>query len=216
MLKGFRTTLVAIVACLATEEAHALDQSSTAFIQIVGHDNNTIDVGSGVLITEDGWILTAHHVLENARINPNSPTSDEIKVSFVTQHNLKPALLFGCDPFAADFCLLYVQPGDLPPGIKPATTPRCQMLAAQDDVTVVGFSGDRSVVSGKVESDTPNALFKTKMSAPITPGMSGGPVFDGGSRLVGIAYGAAGASFFTPIQFGRLLLQAAGVDCGKT
>ena len=48
------------------------------------------------------------------------------------------------------------------------------------------------------------------MSAPITPGMSGGPVFDGGGRLVGIAYGAAGASFFTPIQFGRLPVTGGG------
>ena len=215
MLKGVRTALVAIMACLATEEARALDQSPVAFIKVIGNAGNVIDVGSGVLISKDGWILTAHHVLEKATINPNSPVSDEIEVSFVTPNDLKPALLFGCDTFAADLCLLYVKPGDLRSAINPATTPRCQMLAASDAVTVVGFSGDRSLVDGKVESDTPNALFKTKMSAPITPGMSGGPVFDGGDRLVGIAYGAAGASFFTPIQFGRLLLQAAGIDCGR-
>ena len=43
------------MACQATEEARALDQSSAAFIQVIGHAGNVIDVGSGVLITEDGW-----------------------------------------------------------------------------------------------------------------------------------------------------------------
>ena len=97
-----------------------------------------------------GIIDCAVMFLEKATINPNSPASDEVKVSFVAESNLKPALLFGRDTFAADFCLLYVKPGDLPPAIKPATTPRCQMLAASDAVTVVGFSGGRSVVAGQV------------------------------------------------------------------
>ncbi len=216
MLRVAQTTLVAIMACQVTEEARALDQSSTAFIQVVSSGGNIVDVGSGVLITADGWVLTAHHVIEHAKTDPNSPTSDQIKVSFVTQNDLRPALLFGCDTFKADMCLLYVNPGDLPAGITPAGSPRCQMLAATDPVTAVGFSGGRKVKSGNVSADVPNALFKTEMSAPIVPGMSGGPVFDSGGRLVGIAYGASNASFFTPIQFGRLLLQAAGVDCAKS
>ena len=47
MLKGVRTALVAIMACQATEEARALDQSSVAFIQVTGNAGNVIDVGSG-------------------------------------------------------------------------------------------------------------------------------------------------------------------------
>jgi hypothetical protein len=204
-------------------------KNSVVFVKIIDPSGQQKNQGSGVLLTEDGWILTAHHLFEEIGFDRETYV---IQVSFLSPNHLVPAKFFGCDPFGADFCLLLTDnPNDIPPSAYSDPKPRCQLLnSGEPQVTVSGYPGGLSAVQwgpANVESDVLLPQFKTDTNANILPGMSGGPVIDSKGRLVGIIYGGASnpapspgqpaqlLSVFTPIIFGRDLLNAVGVSCDR-
>ena len=204
---------------ICSARAEAID-NFVAFVKISDASGTVLkSQGSGVLISSDGWILTAKHVFEEPGVDTDS---DLVQVSFVTPNKLVPARYFACDPFGQDFCLLLVDPNDIPPNVSPATHLRCQNLKTGDKIKALGFpSGEPAVQvdKGDVVSNTLGFRFKVETDADLKKGMSGGPVVDADTSVfvLGIVYGKAsnGDKFFTPIGFSRALLQIAGADCGK-
>ena len=145
--------------------------------------------GSGVVLTEDGQILTNHHVVEVAE------EGGTITVDFADGSHARAEIL-GLDPLT-DTALIQAQDVS---GLTPASIGSSSALAVGQDVVAIGspFGLDATVTSGIVSAlDRPvdvgtdsegNATVypAVQTDAAINPGNSGGPLVDLAGRVVGI------------------------------
>jgi Do/DeqQ family serine protease len=137
-------------------------------------------LGSGVVIGSNGYIITSHHVIEDA---------DQIHVSLENGPGLFSASVVGVDP-PTDIALLKVDSKALP-AIRVADS---DLLAVGDLVLAIGnpFGLGQTVTRGIV-SGTERGGFGVleyedfiQTDASINPGNSGGALVDVEGRLVGI------------------------------
>ena len=145
--------------------------------------------GSGVILTEDGQILTNHHVVEVAK------EGGTITVDFADGSHARAEIL-GLDPLT-DTAVIQAQDVS---GLTPASIGSSSALAVGQDVVAIGspFGLDATVTSGIVSAlDRPvdvgtdsegNATVypAVQTDAAINPGNSGGPLVDLAGRVVGI------------------------------
>jgi putative serine protease PepD len=145
--------------------------------------------GSGVILTEDGQILTNHHVVELAE------EGGTITVDLADGSHARAEIL-GLDPLT-DTAVIQAQDVS---GLTPATIGSSDALAVGQDVVAIGspFGLDATVTSGIVSAlDRPvdvgtdsegNATVypAVQTDAAINPGNSGGPLVDLAGRVVGI------------------------------
>jgi serine protease Do len=143
-------------------------------------------LGSGVLLTSDGYIMTNNHVVENA---------DQLKVRIGGQNKEYIAKVIGTDP-STDIALIKIDAKDLPK----ATFGDSAKLRVGDVVLAIGspMGLDQSVTQGIVSalgrSDVGIIRHKQQSGyenfiqtdAAINPGNSGGPLVDGLGRVIGI------------------------------
>lgn len=145
-------------------------------------------VGSGVIITADGYILTNNHVVEDAK---------KIEVAVPEGENTKnyTAEIIGADPLT-DVALIKIDAK----GLKPATIGDSTILRVGDVVLAAGAPMElpRSITQGIVSAlgrSNEGIVRKGRMSgyedfiqtdASINPGNSGGPLVDGLGRVIGI------------------------------
>ena len=140
-----------------------------------------VSSGSGVIFTEDGYIVTNHHVLDKA---------DQIEV--IHGKRTYQATMVGTDP-STDLAVLKVEANDLPA----ITLGRSRPLQVGEWVLAVGnpFNLTSTVTAGIVsakgreinilQSDFPIESF-IQTDAAINPGNSGGALVDRNGALVGI------------------------------
>lgn len=143
-------------------------------------------LGSGVLLTDDGYIMTNNHVVQDA---------DELKVKIGKSSKEYTAKVIGTDP-STDIALIKVEASGLPH----ATLGDSAKLRVGDVVLAVGspMGLDQSVTQGIVSamgrSDVHIIRHKDQAGyenfiqtdAAINPGNSGGPLVDGLGRVIGI------------------------------
>ncbi len=142
-------------------------------------DQKAQSLGSGVIISADGYIVTNNHVVENA---------DEIKVR-CTNHEEYDAKIIGRDP-KSDVALIKIEPKD---GLTYVSFGNSDTLRVGDWVVAIGnpFGLENTVtagiVSGKGRSlgNNPYENF-IQTDASINMGNSGGPLFNLNGDLVGI------------------------------
>ncbi|MDA9095469.1 DegQ family serine endoprotease [Porticoccaceae bacterium] len=157
-------------------------------------------MGSGFVISDDGYILTNHHVVDNA---------DEIQVLFADRQEYM-ATVVGTDR-RSDLALLKIEASNLPS--LEFATPDALKVGAW--VLAIGspFGLDYSVTAGIV-SAIGRSLPTTKgenyvpfiqTDVSINPGNSGGPLFNLEGQVVGInsqiysrSGGSIGLSFAIP------------------
>jgi serine protease Do len=156
-------------------------------------------LGSGFIISPDGYILTNNHVIADA---------DEILVRLADRSELK-AKLVGTDP-RSDVALLKIEGKDLPV----LKLGKSQDLKAGQWVVAIGspFGFDHTVTQGIVSAigrSLPNENYVPfiQTDVPINPGNSGGPLFNLAGEVVGInsqiytrSGGFMGVSFAIPID----------------
>ncbi len=138
-------------------------------------------VGSGVIISEDGFILTNHHVAGNA---------DEIKVYHADHGRSYDARLIGSDK-STDIAVIKI---DVDRDFKPITIADSEKVRAGDVVLAFGspFGLDRTVSMGIVSAVGRNNVGLVdygdfiQTDASINRGNSGGALVDADGRLVGI------------------------------
>lgn len=141
-----------------------------------------IGSGSGVIIREDGYIVTNNHVVEGAT---------EIKVTLNTNHTYD-AVLVGSDP-ATDVALLKIEAEELPY----LTFADSDKLRLGEWVIAIGSPYDlRSTITAGIVSakgrSMPNYSGEYKVEsfiqtdAAVNPGNSGGALVDKNGNLVGI------------------------------
>ncbi len=162
-----------------------LDKAQPSVVTIqTGHDDSIFGgSGSGVVISEDGLILTNAHVVEGA--------GGVITVRF-NDGTTAPAELVGAET-AQDIALIRARRT----GLTPAVLGSSANLRVGDDVVAIGnalnLGGDPSVTRGIVSakdrsiSDGRVSLeHLIQTDAAINPGNSGGPLVDAEGRVVGI------------------------------
>ncbi len=163
-------------------------------------------LGSGVIVTENGYILTNHHVVEGA---------DEIRVVFADRREMV-AKIVGTDP-QTEVAIIKVDARRLP--ALPITD--SDNLEVGDVVFAIGnpFGVGQTVTMGIV-SATGRGGFGIvdyedfiQTDASINPGNSGGALVDAEGRLVGIntailsrSGGNQGIGFAVPINMARAVM----------
>lgn len=137
-------------------------------------------LGSGVIVSRDGYILTNNHVVENA---------DEVKVRLADDKKEYTAEVVGTDP-ATDIAVLKIDAEDLPA----ITLGNSDRLEVGDVALAIGnpFGVGQTVTMGIVSATRRGDLGIVnyedfiQTDASINPGNSGGALVDAGGRLVGI------------------------------
>ncbi len=156
-------------------------------------------LGSGFIISSDGYVLTNNHVVADA---------SEIIVRMTDRREFA-ARLIGADP-RADIALLKVEGRDLPV----VTLGQSGALKAGEWVLAIGspFGFDRSVTAGVVSATGRSLSAESyvpfiQTDVAINPGNSGGPLFNLAGEVVGInsqiftrSGGFMGLSFAIPID----------------
>jgi serine protease DegQ len=157
-------------------------------------------LGSGVIISEDGYVLTNNHVVEGAGV---------IAVA-LGEGKPAPAKLVGTDP-ETDLAVLKIEARELAPiGLGDSDA-----LQVGDVVLAIGnpFGVGQTVTQGIVSGTGRNRVgintFENfiQTDAAINPGNSGGALVDTGGRLVGIntailspSGGSLGIGFAIPVR----------------
>ncbi len=134
-------------------------------------------LGSGFVISEDGFIVTNNHVIEGA---------DEINIEFFDGKRLE-AKLIGTDP-KTDIAVLKVEAGDLP-HVAFGNSDEMRVgdwVMAMGNPLGQGFSVSAGIVSarGRELSGTYDDFLQT--DAAINKGNSGGPLFNLDGDVIGV------------------------------
>lgn len=162
---------------------------------------DSTSLGTGFIISSDGYVLTNHHVIDGA---------DEIHVRLNDKREL-PAKLVGSDQ-ASDVALLKLDEKGLPT-VKLGDS---GTLKPGQWVVAIGspFGFDHSVTAGVVSAVGRSSQISGQQYVPfiqtdvaINPGNSGGPLLDITGKVVGInsqifsnTRGYMGVSFAIPIE----------------
>jgi Do/DeqQ family serine protease len=164
-------------------------------------------LGSGVIVSGDGYILTNAHVINGA---------EEIVVELSGQRNL-PAKLVGSDP-PSDLALLKIEQGGLS-ALALADSDKVQVgdvVLAIGNPLGIGQTVTMGIISAKSRrTGLSNGSFEDflQTDAPINRGNSGGALVDGNGSLVGInsqilspSGGSIGIGFAIPSNMARDVL----------
>jgi serine protease Do len=166
-------------------------------------------LGSGVIISSDGYILTANHVVSG---------SDEVKIAITGNKKEYTAKIVGTDP-DTDIAVLKIEAEGLPA----ITLGDSDQLEVGDIVLAIGNPFDISQPGGTptVTMGIVSALGRSGLGfngyenfiqtdAAINPGNSGGALVDVEGRLIGIntaiessSQGSEGIGFAVPINLAR-------------
>ncbi len=167
-----------------------------------------MSLGSGVVVTHDGYVLTNNHVVE---------TADQIEVAFEDGRKAS-ARLVGNDP-ETDLAVIKIDLPDLPA----ITFGNVDDVKVGDVVLAIGnpFGVGQTVTMGIV-----SALGRSQLGiniyenfiqtdAAINPGNSGGALIDTGGNLIGInsaiysqSGGSMGIGFAIPVSTVRMVMDA--------
>lgn len=170
------------------------------------HPEDTESLGSGFIISSDGFIITNHHVVDGA---------DEVLVRLNDKRELA-AEIIGSDEFS-DIALLKVKASNLP--VVKIGDP--SKLRVGEWVLAIGspFGFDQSATAGIVsakERSLPRANYVPfiQTDVAINPGNSGGPLFNMRGEVVGInsqiysrTGGFMGLSFAIPVDVAMDVMQ---------
>src|SRR2546425_736164 len=178
-----------------------------------GHENVPRErreqaLGSGVIISEDGYILTNNHVVDGA---------DEIKVVLADDKKEFDAKVIGTDP-QTDIAVIKVEGKNL----HAITITDSDKLEVGDVVLAIGnpFGVGQTVTAGIVSAKGRGGMGIVdyedfiQTDASINPGNSGGALVDAEGRLIGIntailsrSGGNQGIGFAVPINLARYVME---------
>ena len=165
-------------------------------------------LGSGVIVSEQGYILTNHHVVESV---------DQIEVALADSRKV-PARVVGTDP-ETDLAVLKVEIQKLPSitFARPEDPLRVgDVVLAIGNPFGVGQTVTQGIVSGLGRSHLGITTFENfiQTDAAIHPGNSGGALVDANGNLVGIntaIYSQTGTSmgigYAIPVSIARQVME---------
>lgn len=164
-------------------------------------------LGSGVIVSRDGYILTNHHVIEGA---------DQILVALQDNDTTYEARLVGADP-QTDIAVVKIEMKDAPA----ITLADSDLVEVGDVVLAIGnpFGIGQTVTMGIVSAKGRRGMGIVdyedfiQTDASINPGNSGGALVDAKGRLIGInqsilsrSGGNQGVGFSVPINLAKYVM----------
>ncbi|MEX3959896.1 serine protease DegQ [Trinickia symbiotica] len=171
-------------------------------------DEPATNLGSGVIVSSEGYILTNQHVVDGA---------DEIEVALADGRRTN-AKVVGVDP-ETDLAVLKINMSNLPT----MTLGRMDEARVGDVVLAIGnpFGVGQTVTMGIISALGRNHLgintFENfiQTDAPINPGNSGGALIDAHGNLLGIntaiysrSGGSLGIGFAIPVSTAKSVLES--------
>ena len=165
-------------------------------------------LGSGVIVSSDGYILTASHVVEGA---------DSVKVALSTGEKEFDAKVIGMDP-PTDIAVLKIEPKQSLPAAVIGDSDKLEvgdMVLAIGDPFGVGQTVTMGIVSAVGRGGFGINGYENfiQTDAAINPGNSGGALIDAEGRLVGIntailsrSGGFQGVGFAVPVSMARFVM----------
>jgi serine protease DegQ len=203
----------AVVSIVASKVSPQRPQSDDPWFRFFFGDRSPQDqpqrgLGSGVIVSPDGYLITNNHVIEGA---------DDIEIQ-LADGRLAQARLVGTDP-DSDLAVLKIDLDKLP-AITFGNTDQVQV---GDAVLAIGnpFGVGQTVTAGIVSALGRNQLgintFENfiQTDAAINPGNSGGALVDGAGSLVGIntaifsrSGGSLGIGFAIPANTARMVMES--------
>ena len=171
-----------------------------------------VETGSGVLVSADGKVMTAAHVVHSM---------DEISVEFLGGDTVAARVV--ASEQAADLSLLQLE--RVPAGARVARMANSDTVRVGDPVYIVGapYGLSYSLSAGLISARwAPNTVYKTmplaeffQTDATINTGNSGGPMFNGAGEVIGIVShnisksgGSEGLGFVVTMKTAQALLLA--------
>jgi len=193
---------------MAQRSPHADDPRFRFFFGDGAATQRRLGLGSGVIVSPEGYLLTNHHVVEEAT---------EIEVQ-LTDGRQARARLVGSDP-ETDIAVLKIDLDALPV----VTLGDVRALQVGDAVLAIGnpFNVGQTVTAGivsaldrKQDGSSPFQNF-IQTDAAINPGNSGGALVNASGHLVGInsaiysrTGGSMGIGFAVPVDTARQVMEA--------
>ncbi len=172
-----------------------------------GETRRATSLGSGVIVSGEGFVLTNNHVIEDA---------DDIQLVLSDGRRMR-ATIRGSDP-ESDLAVLKTDGKDLPA----VTFGKLDNVQVGDAVLAIGspFGFGSSVTHGIVSALGRNHLGINRFEdfiqtdAAVNPGNSGGALVDSGGNLIGInsaifsqSGGSQGIGFAIPVTIARNVLE---------
>ncbi len=208
-----RRAAPAVVSVTATKmlrrNPHADDPRFRDFFGDRAPAQQQIGLGSGVIVSPEGYLLTNHHVVEDA---------SEIEVQLADGRQTR-ARVVGTD-VETDLAVLKIDLDDLPV----ITLADVRALQVGDAVLAIGnpFNVGQTVTAGIVSAldrtQAGSSPFQNfiQTDAAINPGNSGGALVDAQGNLVGIntaifsrgGGGSLGIGFAIPVDTARMVMEA--------
>jgi serine protease Do len=179
-------------------------------------DRKEQGLGSGVIVTSDGYILTANHVVEGA---------DSVKVALADGEKEFDAKVIGTDP-PSDVAVLRINAKKPLPAITLADSDKLQvgdMVLAIGNPFAVGQTVTMGIISALQRGGFGISGYEDfiQTDAAINPGNSGGALVDVEGRLVGIntaimsrSGGFQGVGFAVPVNMARFVMDRL-IESGK-
>jgi len=172
----------------------------------------TRGLGSGFIVSSDGYVLTNNHVVANA---------ERVTVG-LSDRRIFTARVIGHDP-STDVALVKIDASGLPtlPLGDDSTVQVGDAVMAVGNPLGLNFTVTSGIISAKGRSGSLRGLFTPKYAivdflqtdAVVNPGNSGGPLVDMAGRVVGINSAIAsptgvyaGYGFAVPISIARIVM----------
>jgi S1-C subfamily serine protease len=211
-----REVLTKIVAYAPPQEQKPATYALTELFAAFGRSTGTIEVtvgvsgktetrrGTIVVVTRDGYALTAAHLLPDVGENSQSL----VTVSVGSRNAIKQTATIVYIDRALDVSLIKLSSLDNVP-VNLVSGP----LQTGEAVTVLGFPLDQDLTaSARVIASTNGPGGRLLLNKGLEPGFSGSPIFDSYGNVIGLTLGGSQSqSIGVPIEFVRPLLSMAGV-----
>lgn len=185
-------------ALVDSEDVYASYQKNVVKIYNYNSDNNLLGTGSGFVIDVKGKIATNYHVIDGAsRLEVEFTDGTVMEVLEITNYDR-----------SKDVAVINV--GTMTNGVKPVIFGNDRTLRTGSIIYTIGYplGESLSITNGLISSKYNEVYdeFYMQISAPISPGNSGGPLVNKYGEVVGInTLGSAGyaqnMNYSTPISF---------------
>lgn len=175
--------------------------TEVTYTNFFGQSSSSAVSGSGFVVTEDGYIMTNYHVIEDAY-----ESNLAVKVMF-KDGNSYDATIVGTEE-ENDIAVLKIDAT----GLSPINVGDSDSVLVGDEVYAIGNplgELDFTMTSGRISaldrsittsSNTP-AINMFQFDAPVNSGNSGGPVYNANGEVIGVVTAKAGEGDVEGISF---------------
>jgi S1-C subfamily serine protease len=167
-------------------------------------------IGSGFLVSEDGFAITNYHVVSQFALDPKT-----YRLEYLAPDGAKGALKLLAIDVPHDLAVVKLDSKGLPflnfdPRAIAGRLPKGERIYAMGNPLDLGFTIIEGTYNGLVDKSYDERIH---FSGAINPGMSGGPVTAGDGRVVGVNVAkrldGEQVGFLVPAKFASVLIERA-------